>query len=152
MRFSSNSGTGYPRPLSLNTQPIIVVIHLLFSPITSGYLGLLQDFSVQHYENHKSALMFCQGDPHSFKTLILRGADLATLAVLKHVLRYSLHVLQVRFAAAAAANVMHPCHTKQCLRLEALYMNANKADLEFDTCNTYNTSPHPTMLLSPRRK
>ena len=106
---------------------------------------------MQHYENHKSALMFCQGNPHSFKTLILRGADLATLAVLKNVLRYSLHVLQVRFAAAAAAaaaaaNVMHPCHTKQCLRLEALYMNANKADLEFDTCNT---SPHPTILPVP---
>jgi hypothetical protein len=47
--------------------------------------------------------MFCKGLPHSFRTLIIRGSDLATLAVLKRVLSYGLHVLQVAAHAAAFA-------------------------------------------------
>jgi hypothetical protein len=43
------------------------------------------------------------GHAGSFRTLILRGAELHGLAVAKRVMRYALHVCQVRSAAAAAA-------------------------------------------------
>ncbi len=55
------------------------------------------------YEGKPSALMSCQCQAHRFRTLILRGADLSTLAAVKRVLLYGLHVLQVIDADAAAS-------------------------------------------------
>ncbi len=139
------------------------------SPITQGHLGVLERFDVKSYDGKSSALMFCEGkqpikirfekhvwfwfrrvfsthsflgQPQSFRTLILRGGDLHTLAVVKRVLRYGLHALQVIWsigavvigAAATAAAAVCWCPL-QCMRLEALYLNANKADLDFDSCN-----------------
>ena len=99
---------------------------------------MLERFDVKSYDGKSSALMFCEGkqpnkirfekhfwirfrcvcfthrflgQPQSFRTLILRGSDLHTLAVVKRVLRYGLHALQVIYsivavvAAAAAAAV-----------------------------------------------
>jgi hypothetical protein len=85
-------------PLKYNRKPLTIS-----SPIHEGHLGSLENFQVKSYEGKASALMCCQGRPHSFRTLIIRGADLVTLAVVKQVLRYGLHALQVIAVAAAVA-------------------------------------------------
>ncbi len=75
------------------------------------------------------------------------------LSIVKRVLRYALHVCQVNLvvdsaaaaAAAAAINAaaLHPVSLSQCMRLEALYMSANKSDLEFDACNYHRANQAP---------
>ena len=83
--------------------------------------------------------MWCQGPSHCFRTLILRGADLATLAVVKRVLRHSLHVLQCMRLEALYAYLPLTLLPLLCINsLGCRYMSANRADLEFDSCTVHN--------------